>query len=136
MSTAEYTRAWRARNQDKVRAWDREYYAAHREEKLAYKALPANRARADELSKLRRYGVSKVDYDALLERQGGSCAICHTTDWGNGRSGRPNIDHDHVTGKVRGLLCWNCNVAIGHFGDSKQTLVAALSYLDKQAVIA
>ena len=56
------------------------------------------------------------------------CAICGTTEW-MGRHQRPHIDHDHETGEVRGVLCHNCNLAIGHLKDDPELVARALAYL-------
>lgn len=80
-------------------------------------------------SRLRRmYGISLEDYDAMLARQGGHCAICPATEVG-GRGGSFHIDHDHETGQVRGLLCHGCNVGIGNLGEDVDRLMAAAAYL-------
>jgi len=64
------------------------------------------------------------DYFELLGLQGDRCGICLTPF-----DGVPRIDHDHLTGEVRGLLCHNCNVALGHFRDSEALLRSAIRYL-------
>lgn len=74
---------------------------------------------------LRRYGLTLEDYDALVTRQGGGCAIC---------GGQPtrsyfDVDHDHYTQQVRGLLCHRCNIAIGTFSDNPDLITKALAYL-------
>ena len=75
-----------------------------------------------------RYGITLSDYDALLESQGGVCAICGGAE----RSGRPlYVDHCHATGKVRGLLCNLCNKGLGHFRDKVSTVLLAASYLSR-----
>ena len=73
----------------------------------------------------RRYGLSLADYRALEKRQGHACAICRkaTRDL--------CIDHCHVTGRVRGLLCRSCNSALGFCADDPRLLRAALAYLQK-----
>lgn len=73
-----------------------------------------------------RYAMSMEDYDRLLERQGGVCAICKFPSEEN-----LVVDHDHVTGTVRGLLCNPCNRAIGQLKDSVPTLQAAIYYLQR-----
>lgn len=80
--------------------------------------------------RLRRYGLSYQEYRALVERQGGVCALCRHEwkGWG-GKSGL-HIDHCHTTGKVRGLLCGDCNTALGRFGDDPMLLRRAAEYLD------
>ena len=60
-----------------------------------------------------RYGISAKDYDVLLAKQGGKCAICSTSDPGTKRAKYFDVDHCHTTGKVRALLCRNCNVTVG-----------------------
>jgi len=81
---------------------------------------------------LRRYGISRADYDRLLEEQGSRCSICGTDNPGRSSTGGEAlfcIDHDHESGAVRGLLCRQCNAGLGSFGDSPQRLEAAYSYL-------
>lgn len=83
-----------------------------------------------------RYGMSPAEYDALYREQSGRCAICtiHKEPWqpGGGVKGRYRflvVDHDHSTGRVRGLLCFNCNLAIGHFRDDPLLMLAAVAYI-------
>ena len=73
----------------------------------------------------RRYGVDHVRYVEKLVEQGGKCAICLGTEPGKG------FDYDHVTGKIRGLLCARCNQALGLFKDDLGILKRALVYLQK-----
>jgi hypothetical protein len=77
---------------------------------------------------LRKYGISLIEYDALLAAQGGRCAIC-----GRERPTRGDqmlqVDHCHRTGKVRGLLCSPCNSVLGFLEDNPLTLRAAMAYL-------
>ena len=72
----------------------------------------------------RTYGLSVRDLAALVESQGGTCAICET---------RPaeHVDHDHVTGRVRGVLCFPCNVALGHLKDDVALFRKAIGYLER-----
>ncbi len=75
----------------------------------------------------RRYGLSASDYDALLAAQEGCCAICHRHAE---LLGRPlAVDHDHETGRVRGLLCDDCNLGLGKFADRIALLEDAVAYL-------
>ena len=73
-----------------------------------------------------RYGVGPEKYDQMVIAQQGLCAICGSA-CPTGRS--LAIDHDHKTGEVRGLLCMDCNTAIGKFGDDPNKLLAAAAYL-------
>jgi len=75
----------------------------------------------------KKYGITIDDYEAILVAQKGACAVCcSVTARGNGKF---HVDHDHKTGKVRGLLCHDCNVGLGNFKDSPELLEAASTYL-------
>lgn len=80
------------------------------------------------------YGITEDDYQRMLREQEGKCAICGTTDPRlalptRSKSDRFCVDHDHATGRVRGLLCSPCNTGLGHFGDNTETMAAAVRYL-------
>lgn len=77
---------------------------------------------------LRRYGVTVAEYERLIKVQRGRCAICRTTDPGGGHVSFA-IDHDHISGHVRGLLCRNCNSAIGMLQDDPDIIAAAAAYV-------
>jgi hypothetical protein len=79
---------------------------------------------------LRTYGLTETDWDGLVKRQGNRCAICRT-DKPGGRGERWHIDHDHITGRVRGLLCGRCNSAIGMLQDDPEIIRAAARYVIK-----
>jgi len=110
------------------------YAASHPLERQEYNRAwcKANAERVSVLSRVsyikRVYGLGPAEFAALLLAQGGVCAICGTANWG-GRKGNPAVDHDHETGEVRGLLCLNCNSAIGHLEDSVELILKAASYL-------
>ncbi len=70
----------------------------------------------------RRYGITAAEADAMLAEQGGLCAICV-------RSPAEHVDHDHATGRVRALLCFNCNGGLGQFKDDADVLRAAADYV-------
>ena len=72
----------------------------------------------------RKYGMSKADFDNLYELQKGACQIC-----GGNLNHSLNVDHDHKTGRVRGLLCSYCNTGLGLFRDDVGTLAKAIAYL-------
>lgn len=78
------------------------------------------------------YGISQAQYEALLEEQGGVCAICHRPEKSKNAKNL-SVDHDHVTGKVRGLLCSFCNHALGYFRDDITALERAIDYLKANA---
>lgn len=76
------------------------------------------------------YGISLKDVEAMLESQDGKCAVCLTEISLEGKA-TARVDHCHITGKVRGLLCHKCNVAIGCLGDNINGLQRAMAYLCK-----
>jgi hypothetical protein len=83
-----------------------------------------------------RYGLAHGEYERMVEAQGGVCAVCkQLPSAGNTRAhwaGKLCIDHDHVTGRVRGLLCNDCNLAVG-YGKSPAVLRAAADYLQARS---
>ena len=94
-----------------------EWYYAHRD--YALQRDRANRMR-------REYGLSVAEHVRLELEQDHACAICRRP-FELGRA--PHVDHDHATGKVRGLLCGSCNRAIGLMSESIARLTAAAAYL-------
>ena len=74
------------------------------------------------------YGISSEKYDEMLSNQDGGCAICGTPE-SESKRGVLFVDHCHVSGDVRGLLCHYCNSAIGYFKDDKELMSKAMEYL-------
>jgi hypothetical protein len=72
----------------------------------------------------KQLGVTDADYDRMLNEQGGGCAICGNPP----KSRRLHVDHDHKTGKVRGLLCFRCNRALPNYV-TNDWMIAATEYL-------
>lgn len=77
------------------------------------------------------YGLSEEDYLNLWEAQKGLCAVDTCTKPLDGGLTRPSIDHDHKTGKTRGIMCFNHNITIGFIDDSIEDLYALIRYLEK-----
>lgn len=78
-------------------------------------------------NKRRRYGIEPEQYESLLVKQAGVCAICGTKP--NGKT--LAVDHCHKTQKIRGLLCLNCNSLLGHCKDDPSRLLKAIHYLSQ-----
>lgn len=78
---------------------------------------------------IRKFGVTLMQYNAMFEQQHGCCAICgkHQTEFKR----RLSVDHDHLTGKVRQLLCYGCNTAIGFAREDPKILENMIQYLLK-----
>ena len=106
------------RNADRIRNYNREWQASYR----GTDQWRDNMLRRD-------YGISLEEYQALLEAQDHSCAICGKHQDTEQR--KLAVDHNHETGKVRGLLCGNCNMGIGLLGDTPAGLKLAYEYLDR-----
>ena len=75
---------------------------------------------------MRRYGITAEQFDAMAAAQGGLCLLCRV---------RPpkHVDHDHLTGKVRGLLCSGCTQGLGNFKDDAARLRAAADYVEQHS---
>lgn len=82
--------------------------------------------------RLKDRGLTEHAYELILDSQGNKCAICEAESHEiRGYLAGFAIDHDHATGKVRGLLCTACNLGLGNFKDKKETLRRAIVYLEK-----
>ncbi len=106
-----YLREWRKRNPN----YDKEHRNDEKVRESAWK---------------RRYGITREDYNKMLLEQEGKCSICRTSEIGRGHT-YFHVDHNHSTGKVRGLLCDLCNRGLGYFKDSAELLEKAKKYLDE-----
>lgn len=127
-----YNREQNERHVDKRRA----YGAAYRRingsgwERGREKYEPTEREKHDGYLR-RTYGIDIDDYEMMLARQNGTCAIC-LTDCNRSTTKRLCVDRDHDTGTVRGLLCFQCNVGLGKFKDDPALLQAAIQYIGEK----
>jgi RNA polymerase subunit RPABC4/transcription elongation factor Spt4 len=125
-----YRQAYYERNKERVKAKVGAYREAHpdkvRECNRQYAKRTKDQRRAYWLDKF--YNLTPDDYDAMLEKQGGVCAVCKGGNDSN-RWSRLVVDHDHENGKVRGLLCDTCNRAIGLMKDNPLLVFGAYRYL-------
>lgn len=80
------------------------------------------------------YGITKAEYNAIWQYQGGVCAICVRAT-GTGRR-RLSVDHCHTTGMVRGLLCQPCNKMLGHLRDDPVAFKRSIGYLRQPPAVA
>ena len=127
------SKEWRAAHRDELHQYAAAWAAAHPEQKRAARAKwsAAHREESRGRRLMRAYGLTTEAYESLLAGQDGRCAICQRGDPG-GRRGW-NIDHDHDTGAVRGILCCGCNRMLGGARDEVETLAAAIDYLRETA---
>lgn len=97
------------------------------------RCIPCEARDVEDRRILRTYGITREQYDAMFEAQGGVCALCFEpeTNTYKGRVRALSVDHDHRTGAVRALLCSTCNRGIGLLGDDPELLRRAADYLDR-----
>jgi hypothetical protein len=130
---------YQAQTVERRRAYGREYYKKKmadpvKRDQIRAKALerlkrdPQKQIQKLKLARLSKYKLSQDDYDHLMTKQDGKCLICGTR-FDALPKGQCQIDHDHATGKVRGLLCAMCNRGLGSFRDNEKLLAQALIYL-------
>lgn len=114
------------KDRQKERAYQREY-------QKKWRAKNPNKARSKNLRY--NFGISTKQYETLLLSQRGVCAICQQPETArakNGKVKRLAVDHDHKTGRIRGLLCNNCNIGIGAFGDNDEHMRSAVAYIQER----
>ena len=134
------------RLRDKRRHLDPVRRLRKREQKRAYLQTPAGRAQRRKAEKRRRktpagrertrrrmfkkkYGITLEQRDQMFLDQGESCAICREDAYPKADRKRWHVDHCHQTGRVRGILCWRCNFALGLVSDNPDTLRTMIEYL-------
>lgn len=119
----------------KIQASKQIYRTRHRK-RLADKQrewVKNNPDKVREMALQAAYGVGLDAYNQKLNEQNGVCAICGGPDIVAGRS--LSVDHDHVTGQVRGLLCGRCNKGIGLLQEDPEILLRAVDYLKKWGIV-
>jgi len=79
----------------------------------------------------RKYGLAEDAYKQMIQHQKNKCPVCKVQFNNSIKGSKICVDHDHQTGTVRGLLCFNCNLGIGQFDDSIEYLISASRYLSK-----
>lgn len=119
-------KAWRDANPDKVKTYrdaDRKKNRDRINKSVRSYALRTT------------YGITLAEYEAMLTSQGNCCAICKN-DKASAKHSRHSwrVDHCHATGKVRALLCHNCNIALGLLKESTKTLQSMIDYLNRHTL--
>jgi Recombination endonuclease VII len=103
-----YRKTWNAENPEKVKKWQFK-------SRLKWK-----------------YGISLLDWEGMLRKQGNRCAICRSPFNDKGKRKSLHVDHCHLTKKFRGLLCNQCNLGIGLFKESPTLLRSAILYVTRR----
>lgn len=113
-------RQWVEKNRERVRRYLADYVAKNKDKLRNYRIA-------------KKFSISLDDYYSLLESQDGKCAICKNAETARRRSGAIRalaVDHDHKTGRIRGLLCSSCNLSIGGLNEDISLLKRAIEYLE------
>jgi hypothetical protein len=145
MQTKKERKAYKKQYDEKNKEHNKLYRIAHRAEKKKYN--DNNREHLTECQKINRtnniekyrikeknynlkknYGINIDQYNEMLKKQKNKCAICHNEFKPMKNT---HVDHNHITGKVRGLLCTKCNSSIGYLNDDIKLLKEAIKYLKK-----
>ena len=143
--TVKLSQKYRKDNLDKVKKSQKNYYQRNKDKiKLRVKKYAKlNKVKLSNSRKIyylnnkelfkdrqlkRNFGISLMEYNKIKENQNNKCAICKIN---NEKNKVFHTDHNHTTGKVRGLLCTNCNIGIGQFKDNILILKNAIIYLKK-----
>ncbi len=130
----EIRRKWSARNRDRIRLTKKREYEKNRDKYLEYMRSDVRRKRHFAWKLSKHFGISVEQYEEFMRRQAGCCAIClQPPDEAKGHKNKPrlHVDHDHKTGRVRGLLCNSCNAGLGYFRDDIELLLSAADYLSR-----
>ena len=121
-----YAGLWNKNNKEQYNENWRSYYKKNAQERRRY-------VKGKDLQK--RYHITLDDYDRLLKDQKGVCAICGREERNkmssDGMIRSLAVDHNHLTGEIRGLLCSSCNRGLGKFGDDPYRLQSAINYLNR-----
>ena len=113
--------------------YDKQYYKTHREGTIEHQKQ-YNKTHREEIKQYglkKRYNISIEEFNQMLVNQNHKCKICGVDELNAGKKGL-SVDHDHKSGKVRGLLCSNCNTAVGLLKENINILKSAIKYLDPQ----
>lgn len=132
----EYQKKYREENEaksvpiEKLRQYNLKYY--HKKTKHYFRDYNRqyyknNAEKFRERNLRRQYRITSEEYDHMLYKQNGVCAICNRTNEGDKKL---SIDHCHATGKIRKLLCSRCNVGLGYFNDDTLLMQKAIVYIE------
>ena len=136
-----YNQEYYIKNHNKLMAYKKLYHATHKEERKQYNIIHKEHIKiwskkyhvlVKEKRKIQRlkrmYGMSLEEFTQLFNSQNNVCAICKGTEWKNKR---PYVDHNHITGEIRGIICHKCNIAIGMIKEDINIAQSIIQYLIK-----
>ncbi len=115
--TAEHNSAYYKANKEKMAAYNKEWNKKNKEARAKHSWVYLLK---------KNYSLTVDQFNAMLATQDGVCAICRGPQEG---SKNFCVDHDHATGRIRGLLCCSCNKGLGHFFDDLENIRRAYIYI-------
>lgn len=120
--------AWRKKNPDRAKELNARWRSRRTPEEISAYGREAyrNHRRAHHINK--KFGLTEAQYELMIVAQDGHCAICAELDRPEKRLA---VDHDHVTGRIRALLCDRCNRGIGFLDENPERLCAAANYIER-----
>lgn len=121
----EYNKQWHIDNKEHIKQYRIDNQKEIKEKRKLYKSNKKEEIKRYDLK--HRYNITLEQYTEFLNKQEGKCAICHNQFKSTKDT---HIDHNHITKKVRGLLCFKCNRGLGYFNDNKNTLNNASKYIN------
>ena len=129
-SIKKYKEQYRLENKERISDRQKQYHLQNREKlkekRKQYRLENRDKIKHNQLK--RKYNITLDDYEKTLQDQNGSCAICFVKVEEQ-KNNVLVVDHNHLTGEVRGLLCSNCNSAIGLLKERQEVIQNALKYL-------
>lgn len=125
------SKTYRANNKKTISESGKKWYVSNKEKcaENSRKWHEKNIGKKRDKHLKKTYGINLVEYTKMVCDQNGLCLICNNPPTGSGRYEELFVDHDHVTGKVRGLLCNGCNTALGMVKESTDTLSNMIDYI-------
>ncbi len=136
----ESCKSWRNRNKEAYNEKRRNDPKVKEDNRIKRRKTVQNKLKIDpewirKFNLMKNFGLTVEEYDKMVEDSGG-CEICGLTQEESLKidNRRLCVDHCHITGKIRGILCSKCNTALGKFKDSPQILQIAINYLNKEVM--
>lgn len=123
---AEKRKEWAKKNPEKVK----ELSDKHKENRKIYYSKPETKLHYRKKFIERKFKISYEEYEKMQITQDNKCAICNLKETHTDKN-YLSVDHDHIIGNVRGLLCSRCNFGLGYFKDNVENLKNAITYLNK-----
>ena len=123
---SERRKEYRLKNKEKTREYNKKYYL---KSDKSWRSDPKNIIKAKEGVIKSKYGIGIEELSDILDSQKGCCKICKETLIKPDSQNSYHIDHSHSSGRVRGLLCSNCNMSLGLLHENKETILSMYNYL-------